>query len=242
MLIVSKAKMFIIFISSAVCLLSADCLLGQILFRAAGHLENFPSCYSSVGHPVVLETLLKSLLKSLLRFQQSYWIAPLDCWIMICEASNAHGKKVRCHGIFLHDPSHLCRHPLISEELHLLFWVGGCSDYDALRGVVFRDLQRNQGLHCYNKTPVNPWLIQLIFFQCKTMTLGQKWWREIFSKLRKIMLICHDTFLRACIPSDSCSYQYPHAQYAMVGQPKSERFPPKPVWAHCIKFPQLQDT
>ena len=31
--------------SSAVCLLSADCLLGQILFRAAGHLENFPSCW-----------------------------------------------------------------------------------------------------------------------------------------------------------------------------------------------------
>ena len=30
--------------SSAVCLLSADCLLGKILFRAAGHLENFPSC------------------------------------------------------------------------------------------------------------------------------------------------------------------------------------------------------
>ena len=30
--------------SSAVCLLSADCLLIQILFRAAGHLENFPSC------------------------------------------------------------------------------------------------------------------------------------------------------------------------------------------------------
>ena len=30
----------------AVCLLSADCLLGQILFRAAGHLENFPSCLS----------------------------------------------------------------------------------------------------------------------------------------------------------------------------------------------------
>ena len=30
--------------SSAVCLLSAYCLLGQILFRAAGHLENFPSC------------------------------------------------------------------------------------------------------------------------------------------------------------------------------------------------------
>ena len=32
-------------ISSAVCLLSANCLLGQILFRAAGHLENFPSCF-----------------------------------------------------------------------------------------------------------------------------------------------------------------------------------------------------
>ena len=32
--------------SSAVSLLSADCLLGQILFRAAGHLENFPSCLS----------------------------------------------------------------------------------------------------------------------------------------------------------------------------------------------------
>ena len=31
--------------SSAVCLLSADCLLGQILFCAAGHLENFPSCF-----------------------------------------------------------------------------------------------------------------------------------------------------------------------------------------------------
>ena len=31
--------------SSAVCLLSADCLLGQILFRVAGHLENFPSCF-----------------------------------------------------------------------------------------------------------------------------------------------------------------------------------------------------
>ena len=31
--------------SSAVCLLSADCLLDQILFCAAGHLENFPSCY-----------------------------------------------------------------------------------------------------------------------------------------------------------------------------------------------------
>ena len=30
--------------SSAVCLLSTDCLLGQIIFRAAGHLENFPSC------------------------------------------------------------------------------------------------------------------------------------------------------------------------------------------------------
>ena len=36
------------------------------------------SFYSSVGHPVVLETLLKSVLKSLLRFQQSYWIEPLD--------------------------------------------------------------------------------------------------------------------------------------------------------------------
>ena len=34
--------------SSAVCLLSADCLLGQILFRAAGHLENFPSCFLPV--------------------------------------------------------------------------------------------------------------------------------------------------------------------------------------------------
>ena len=33
-----------ILMSSAVCLLSADCFLGQILFRAAGHLENFPSC------------------------------------------------------------------------------------------------------------------------------------------------------------------------------------------------------
>ena len=32
------------FMSSAVCLLSADCLLGQILFRAASYLENFPSC------------------------------------------------------------------------------------------------------------------------------------------------------------------------------------------------------
>ena len=31
--------------SSAVCLLSTDCLLGQILFRAAGYLENFPSCF-----------------------------------------------------------------------------------------------------------------------------------------------------------------------------------------------------
>ena len=30
--------------SSADCLLSVDCLLGQILFRADGHLENFPSC------------------------------------------------------------------------------------------------------------------------------------------------------------------------------------------------------
>ena len=30
--------------SSSVCLLSDDCLLGQKLFRAAGHLENFPSC------------------------------------------------------------------------------------------------------------------------------------------------------------------------------------------------------
>ena len=29
---------------SGACLLFADCLLGQILFRAAGHLENFPSC------------------------------------------------------------------------------------------------------------------------------------------------------------------------------------------------------
>ena len=32
--------------SSTVCLLSADFLLVQILFRAAGHLENFPSCFS----------------------------------------------------------------------------------------------------------------------------------------------------------------------------------------------------
>ena len=30
--------------SSTVYLLSADCLLVQILFRAACHLENFPSC------------------------------------------------------------------------------------------------------------------------------------------------------------------------------------------------------
>ena len=34
------------------------------------------SFYSSVGHPVGLENLLKSPLKSLLRFQQSYGIAP----------------------------------------------------------------------------------------------------------------------------------------------------------------------
>ena len=34
--------------SSAVCLLSADCLLGQILFCAAGHLEIFPSCLLSL--------------------------------------------------------------------------------------------------------------------------------------------------------------------------------------------------
>ena len=33
------------FMSSAVCLLSADCFIGQILFHAAGHLENFPSCF-----------------------------------------------------------------------------------------------------------------------------------------------------------------------------------------------------
>ena len=49
MLIVPKAKMigmkiFKKIMRSAVCLLSADCLLGQILLRAAGHLENFPSC------------------------------------------------------------------------------------------------------------------------------------------------------------------------------------------------------
>ena len=37
--------------SSAVCLLSADCLLGQILFRAAGHLENFPSCFYCTVSP-----------------------------------------------------------------------------------------------------------------------------------------------------------------------------------------------
>ena len=36
-------------------------------------------CYSSVGHPAVLETLLKTLLKILLRFQQSYWIDLLFC-------------------------------------------------------------------------------------------------------------------------------------------------------------------
>ena len=35
--------------SSAVSLLSADCLVGQILFRAAGHLENFPSCFYPAG-------------------------------------------------------------------------------------------------------------------------------------------------------------------------------------------------
>ena len=35
--------------SSTVCLLSADCLLVQILFRAAGHLENFPSCFGCFG-------------------------------------------------------------------------------------------------------------------------------------------------------------------------------------------------
>ena len=34
---------------SVVCLLSADYLLGQILFRAAGHLENFPSCYGVIS-------------------------------------------------------------------------------------------------------------------------------------------------------------------------------------------------
>ena len=34
--------------SSAVCFLSADCLLVQILFRAAGHLENYPSCLYQV--------------------------------------------------------------------------------------------------------------------------------------------------------------------------------------------------
>ena len=31
--------------SSAVCLLSDDCL-----FRAAGHLENFPSCFPLLDH------------------------------------------------------------------------------------------------------------------------------------------------------------------------------------------------
>ena len=49
--------------SSTVCLLSADCLLGQILFRAAGHLENFPSCFPLLDVNVCTKQKLRLIVK-----------------------------------------------------------------------------------------------------------------------------------------------------------------------------------
>ena len=58
----------------------------------------------------------------------------------------------------------------------------------------------------------------------------------------QVMLLTLDTHPQFNVTRLSTNILYIQPQYAMVGQPKSERFSPKPVWVHCIKFPQLQDT